>query len=148
MRAEKVRRIRGVIECFLVNELKLGQVDLNSLLLDENIVVIGGAALFILGYRDDFDDIDLIVPKMGSWYSKTTHLGVKVDAGGQYCLSRKNLTEEVLLHSIVVHGIQVMAPEDILAQKMTMDRDKDQADILALKANGIRLHARHKEATS
>jgi hypothetical protein len=110
----------------------------------QSFVVIGGAALFLLGYRDAFDDIDLIVPSMTGIHNRVTeHKGTRVDSGCEYWLDGKNLTKEVTSRTIPVLGMDVMASEDILEQKLFLNRDKDQADISLLKAHGCEVGWRH-----
>lgn len=104
---------------------------------EENIdvVVIGGAALYLLGLRENFEDLDLIIPGMDG-YKVSTYCDIKIDAGGTYFLGKEDLTETVCFCAISLHGFTVMDPLDIIKQKKFYDRPKDRADLRVLARHG------------
>jgi hypothetical protein len=101
---------------------------------DQEVVVIAGAALWLRGLRDEFNDIDLIVPGMNPYSGYFhSHEGIMIDAGGGLELGGEDATYLALHNAEYIHGLAVMHICDLIRMKRYLNRDCDDEDIRRLE---------------
>jgi hypothetical protein len=89
-------------------------------------VLIGGAAMYMHGLRDDLNDIDFHNSDLTD-FEKTVHRGFELDAGpGSHLPGRAG-------ESTKIRGVRVQTLEGLLDFYQDMNRPKDQPRIARLK---------------
>jgi hypothetical protein len=89
-------------------------------------VLIGGAAMYMHGLREDLNDIDVIHPDLPE-FSKSTHRGLELDAGpGSHMPGRAG-------ESVKIRGFRVQSLPGLLDFYQDLNRPKDQPRIARLK---------------
>lgn len=129
-------------------------------------IVVGGAAMVLLGLKDKARDADVVLPELTFAHVVGTHLhdkgavfndskgrltlhgrGWDVSEHGDYATYYNGLDlllppndelytasyQELFENSKVVEGIMVVSPEQLLAWKRGMGREKDLADVALLE---------------
>jgi len=89
-------------------------------------VLIGGAAMYVHGLRDDINDVDFLNPDLPD-FTKSVHRGFELDAGpGSHMPGRAG-------ESVKIRGMQVQSLPGLLDFYQSLNRPKDQPRIARLK---------------
>ena len=93
-------------------------------------VLVAGGALYFHGLRSSINDVDLFVPSLPVAHDHGHYAGMQVDAKPTWAMWPNNT---LIADSVVIDGVRVMDKKSLLRMKLAMNREKDQADIAALR---------------
>ena len=105
--------------------------------LEGDPIAAAGTSMYLHGLRPDVRDVDLYMPGLPKPHLMSEHEGYEVDAHDSWDLkdhgAKPGLTKRVEQGAVPLHGMQAMAPAQLLETYQTLNRPKDQASIKLLQ---------------
>lgn len=106
----------------------------------DNMTVVAGGAMLLMGLRDSTDDLDIQMPSELYYQVKALEMHPTKSLGDLACPELLTLLPKVDLHpsceigESITFGVRHQSPAQILLLKKRLNRPKDQVDIARLTA--------------